>query len=1244
MSARRRSESGGRGGSRLGRILGQALRLLALALIGLASLVALMQLVLPWFAAEPARVERMLAAWLGVPVRIERSAAEWRGREAVLRLDGLTIGGPGPIGVARAELWVDPLRLLGRLHGAAELRLHGLAIAAEWDGRALRLVGLPPRADRDGWPGLLRLTVEGGRLAVRGLPSWPALELDRVALAIDPAPEGERWAGRARLPGGGGSLQFVLDRIEGVQRGYLRLEAADLGRILAGLDGSGIGIRGGEGTVELWLDLDADGHASLAAEFALARVGLFGRRAVPLAGNLVEPRRTIAGLSGWLRGERRADRWRMVVGDLAVDGAQGGVFLLEGGDGGRYRLRAERLAIPPLAAVLALGDRLPAALRAWLFASAPDGRLEELEAELDPSGLAALRGTAEGLRLAPALGLPGLGPLRVSFRGDGEGLVAELAAEAAKVEWPAVFPEPLPLAAPRLSLAAARDRVEVAGEGVKLDALPLDLRVEYDPSAPERGLAAAVRVGEADIAALVPRLPYGAIPPRTAGWLRRALRAGWLADGRAAYQGRPELWPFEGGEGGLRVQLEVRDAELAFHSRWPLARVGVGRLEFRDRSLRFSATAGQVDGLAVPAAEGEIPNLDRAELSLRAAAVGRGEDLLGFLRSSPLVHRYGPWLIGQRLAGTLDGELELLLRVYDPAAPDEARGRIRLKGISLADARWGFELEALDGELRFDQDGLRADGLSARVGEWPIRLALATGSGCRDPAHAFEAEVRGRLGLDQVLELSGLSGRMPLRGSGSAEWQLSLALARESAAGLQVRLSSPLRGIALAGPAPFVKEAEAIWPLALDLRRSGEGQGRGSLTVDSWLAAAWRSFAEGLAAQVRLGGGAAAAEPDALGIRIEGQVPVLEIDPWLGGGAGAEGPLELDLATEQLRLLGSDLGSAAIRVTSEGTDRRVSLQGERLAGELRWLGGQAPRLLLVLERFHWQERSGSSAAPAADPRRLPEIDARIASLRLGEADLGEFRLETRSDPEGVRIVALEARGRAFSLHGRGAWLKRSDGARTKLQLELTAPELARALGAFGFAPSIADSPILAEADLEWPGSPLDMALERLNGRLQVRSGPGRLLALEPGAGRLLGLVSLESLPKRMMLDFRDVLAPGMSFDGFSGSFVFAEGAARTDDFELLAPGVRIEIRGATDLRSREYDQRVEVRPELGGALPLLGALAAGAPGVAAGMLARNVLAVPLGSLGRVEYHLGGPWERPVLTRLAAAPRGPRESR
>lgn len=1229
-------------GSRLGRLLGGALRLFAYAVIALASLIALLQLALPWYAADAARVARLLASVLGVAVEIERSAVEWRGRETVLLLDRLRIGGRGGMLVERAELRVDPLRLLARQTGA-ELRLHGLSVVVEWRDGGLRMLGLPLPGAGGHWPGRLRLTIEGGRLAARGFPVWPSADFDQLTLVLEPVPDGERWAGRARLPGEGGWLEFVFRRVGAQQRGHLRVVAADFGRIFDGLDGRGIGLHGGEGTLDFWLDLGPGRETSFAAEFALSRIGLYGRSGLSLAGVKVEPRRTIAGLSGWLRAWREGERWRVVLGDLAIDGEAGGWIVFVGNEGSGH-LSAQRLPLAPLAAVAALAEGLPSGFRAWLFASAPSGLLETLEIDFDAAGSLVMRGEARDLRIAPGLGLPGLGPLRVSFQGDGEALIAELAAAGASIEWPRLYPEALPFRADQVTLAVTRDRVEVLGEGLHLGALPLDLRVEYDPAADGEGLSAALRIGQTDLATLVPQLPYGVIPPRTAGWLRRALRSGVLVGGHAVYHGHPRDWPFAGGRGGLRVSLELRDGELAFHPRWPVARLGNGQMEFRDRSLRFVVSGGQVAGLGVTAAEGEIPDLQRAEVSLRAVAVGRGEDLLGFLRASPLVHRYGPWLLGQRLNGLVDGEVDLLLRVYDPAAPDEVRGRIRLHGLTLSDAKWGFGLSDLRGELRFDQEGLRGEGLRARFGESSLTLSLAAGSGCRDPAHAFEAAVEGRLGLAEVLALSGVAGQLPLRGSGSADWLLSLSLARAAATDLHLQLSSSLEGIALTGPEPFVKAPEAVWPFALDLRRSGEGRGRGRLRLDSWLDAVWRTDPEGGAARVRFGAGPSTIEPPAVGLRIEGRIPVLAVDPWIGSDGGGRIPLDLDLVSERLLLFGGDLGAVALRARGDAEDLRIAATGERLDGELQWRSGRTPRLWLNLERLHWRAGGEGGTAPVIDPRRLPEIDAHIASLKVGEADLGEFRLEARSDPEGLRLTALEARGVAFALHGRGLWRQQREGSRTQLSLELTATELARALGAFGFAPSVADGPVLAEAEFEWPGSPLALALERVSGQLRVRSGPGRLLALEPGAGRLLGLVSLESLPKRIMLDFRDVLAPGMSFDGFSGSFLFAEGTARTDDFVLLAPGVRIEIQGATDLRSREYDQRVEVRPEVGGALPLLGALAAGAPGVAAGMLARNVLAGPLGSIGRVEYHLTGPWERPTLTRLAAAPRPPRESR
>lgn len=1233
----------GRVGRFFRRLLAGLMRASAYALIALASLIALFQLALPWWASDAARVERLLAGLLGMPVAIERSAAEWRSREAVLRLHRLAIGDGDGFVVEQAELRLAPLNLLVG-SPLAELRFDGLSLLADWADGSFLIAGLPLGAGGASWPGLLRLTVERGDLTVRELPGWPKVKLDQLALVLEPSLAGERWSGHARLPGGGGWLSFVFDRTGKVPRAYVRVEAADLGLVLAGLGHSGIGVRGGEGSLELWLDVGEKGALALAAEFSLSRIGFFGRHPLTLRNAAIEPRRTMARIAGWLRAERTADRWQVIAGDLAVDSQEGGVLAIAS-DGAGVRLHLGKLPIHALLGLAALGEGLPEVLRAWLFASAPQGVLESLELEYDHAGIVAVRGEASALRFDPALGLPGLAPLRAQFQGDGAGMVIEFVPEEARMEWPGALVEALPLVAARLSLVFARDRIEVVSEGLRLGALPLDFRLDLDPADSERGLAAAVIVGRSEIGELAAQLPYGLIPPRTAGWLRRALRSGALLGGFAVFQGPPRAWPFADGEGGLRVSLALSEGELAFHSRWPSAYFGGGWLEFRDRSLRFAAKAGQLSGLGVTFAEGEIQNLDRAELSLRAVAVGRGQDVLRLLRESPLVHRYGPWLLGQRADGTVEGEVELLLRLDDPEAPDEVRGRVRLHGLSLHDAKWDFTLAELSGDLVFDHNGLRADGLSARIGAAPLRLRFASGASCRDPSHAFEAELAGRLGLAEVLDLFGLAGQLPLQGSGSADWHLSLALARDASADLRLHLSSSLRGIALMGPEPFVKALEQSWPLEAVLERAGEGRERGALRLASWLSAVWRRTPAGVSALVRLGNGPPAREPPAQGLRLEGRVSALAVDPWLGRGIAGQLPLDLDLAAERLLVFGSDFGATTLRTRRDGPELVFACTGERLEGQARWRSESQPRLFLLFDRLHWPlGGDGAAAVSAIDPRRLPEIDAHVGSLKIGEADLGALRLETRSEGDGLQITTLQARNAAFSLHGRGWWLKRGEDSRSRIALELTAPQVARALAAFGFAPSVADGPVLVEAELEWAGSPLDLALERLGGRLRVESGPGRLLAVEPGAGRLLGLISLESLPKRIMLDFRDVLAPGMSFDGFRGTFWFAEGSARTDDFELFAPGVRVGIRGATDLRARVYDQRVEVWPEFGGALPVLGALTAGAPGIAAGMLARQVLAGPLGSIGRVEYHLSGPWERPVLTRLAAAPRAPLDPR
>ena len=61
---------------------------------------------------------------------------------------------------------------------------------------------------------------------------------------------------------------------------------------------------------------------------------------------------------------------------------------------------------------------------------------------------------------------------------------------------------------------------------------------------------------------------------------------------------------------------------------------------------------------------------------------------------------------------------------------------------------------------------------------------------------------------------------------------------------------------------------------------------------------------------------------------------------------------------------------------------------------------------------------------------------------------------------------------------------------------------------------------------------------------------GQFLKAEPGLAKLLGVLSLQSLPRRLTLDFRDVFSEGFAFDFVRGDVAIAQGIAATNNLQM----------------------------------------------------------------------------------------------
>ena len=173
-------------------------------------------------------------------------------------------------------------------------------------------------------------------------------------------------------------------------------------------------------------------------------------------------------------------------------------------------------------------------------------------------------------------------------------------------------------------------------------------------------------------------------------------------------------------------------------------------------------------------------------------------------------------------------------------------------------------------------------------------------------------------------------------------------------------------------------------------------------------------------------------------------------------------------------------------------------------------------------------------------------------------------------------------------------------------------------------------------DVSWAGAPFQYHPANLQGSINLDVGKGRVLDLDPGAARMLGLMNIRTLSRRLRLDFRDMYEEGLSFDGILASFDLDEGHIYSNDLTIKSPSALIHISGSADLVHKQFDQLVTVSPKLDTTLPVAGALVGGPATGLAVLLAQQLMSKPLSKMQRIEYSVHGPWDDATITRIKSS--------
>ena len=1228
------------------------------------------------------RNPKKIADWLGKraqrKVAFDHVETEWTRRGPLLRLDNLRVGdGENPVRIGDAEILVSQYGGLLPGRSFTELRLRGLDLTLQRDPAGRWSVrGLPGQQQQGGDPfGTLErlgeLQVSDARLRVLAPELGVDTQLPRIDLRMQV--DGARIRGGANAWLREGATPFTMaldfDRDSGDGRVYAGTRKADLRELADKFAFAGIRPLAGRGRAQAWGVLDGGRISAVHADAALEDVAL---RGAPLATGEAPMERVLGQLVLDARWRGSVRQWRVDAPRLRI-GKGDGEQVLDGIAvvGGRhYGLRAQRIDAAPLLSLLALADVASPNLRRWLHGSAAGAVLEGVDVRGVRGGAMQASARVRGLHFAPVGNSPGMRGVHGDLLGDADGLRLRFDPAAMAVfDWPAGFGVEHAFALDGEAVAW-RDgtgwTVQTPGLSIAGDDLSLQARggIGFPADGGRPHLDIAADIADTDVSAARGFWIHHLMPKATVDWLNAALQGGRLHDIHAVVAGDLDDWPFRTeqgrhGAGRFRIDARIADGLLRFQPDWPAA----GQVE---ADIRFDADGftiagkGRIAGVPITSFKAGIPRFGRAELSVDAEAAGDARDFLAMLRQSPLQEAYGETLDNLQVAGPARADFHMLLPFHhQDGAQMRMQGQVELAGATMRETRWKLAFDQVRGKASYDRGGFVADGLQVRHDGAPGVLSLRAGPHVRDAKQAFEAELQANVGIDALLDKAGnLEWLKPYVG-GRSPWTVAVAIPRgasQATPPTRLQLRSNLVGTAIELPQPVRKPAPQPMATTVDVTLPME-RGEVAVRVGDMLALRSRSTPQQTGVRVQLGGAEAEAPPPS-GLVVGGRVDRLDALDWIGVVSGDRGdssiPLRrIDVDARRLRLLGAEFADAKLVLAPSPRGTAVQVQGAAIAGSLLVPDQDGATVAGRFERLHWKlpgkdgatkgvvppPAIAANAAAGFDPAKIPPMLFEVGELRIGDAVLGGARFRSTPVAGGLRMDEFATRGAKHRLNATGTWSGRGAAARTQLRMGVDSDDFGALLAGLGLGGQVAGGQGRLGLDANWRGGPEAFDPKAMEAAVVLDARDGRLLEIEPGAGRVLGLLGIAQLPRRLTLDFRDFFEKGFAFDSITGDVQLAEGTARTDNLAIKGPAADINVRGSADLRSQRFDQTVDVLPKSGGLLTAVGAIAGGPVGAAVGAVANAVLDKPLQGLGAKTYRVTGPWSSPkveVTTRTPPA--------
>jgi len=810
-----------------------------------------------------------------------------------------------------------------------------------------------------------------------------------------------------------------------------------------------------------------------------------------------------------------------------------------------------------------------------------------------------------------------------------------------------------------VTIQATEKDFNILAEDILFKSEVVSLRPSIYYRSSDNYLALSSTIEPIDVSQLTQLYPTELMGVATKKYLIDSLQQGQVESAQILWHGALNAFPFEQGQGIFQAQVKVADGKLKFAPQWPALTHFDVNLLFENNSLTMTSQQGRLLDVELKDLSATIPKLAaNAVLTIDADAQANGNQVTDLMLKSSLADTLGKTLQQVKVSGSLKTQLNLTI----PLSGEElvAKGKVLLTKNKVALPSLGILLEQTNGSVSFINNKIKASGLKGQLLQQPISLDL-TGSQ-EDKGYQTDINIKGDWQVTPLLE--SFSDGLTKYLSGSSNWTADIALTLPTQ-GYQysAKIFSDLTQLSSDLPAPFAKSSKQTLPLLVTSQGNEQASSikvtlgknvefNGNLPHEN-MQFSRAHLAIGQADMVGMG----------LGFSVSANMHELDVTPWYNAINALindlpdnsdrpllEAPKRIFINADNAlfasqRFTGLEM---VAKNTSDSWLFDINAKETRMEVVLHkdWLNKGVDINADFIELTKWQSTQAENSAQAesketqsADAIKftpnidtLPPVRFSCTQCRFLDNDLGKIDFNLSRSATGMKIDQVRLNNAHGLFYGSGDWFLNNGQSSTRLMGEFSSSDFGAFLKDFKLDSGIKDSKTSAKFDLSWKQAPYKFNFDTLNGQIEWRLTDGYLTEISDKGSRIFSLLSLDSLVRKLQLDFRDIFAKGFFYDKIKGSFQLENGIAYTQDTLVDGGAGEISMQGYTDLGTQQLNYQIEFTPNVTSSLPVIVAWMVN-PATALAALALDQMLTSAKVISNIKFSLTGPLDDPQLTEL-----------